>query len=387
MEVRLLCFSSPFGKNYLAESAFLLKHTSARAARNLKAPPQLSHNVPHFNNSRGFPLIHYIGTQVAHGGQAVEVTAPDTSHYMLKLSYTSNTLATTTAEGAPGQAGATSPASQVAQQSANYPQPIGIIRAYPMSGGRVGLILDGTTNNVELTINPLPQPQKKGYAHSVAYGEALRNHILNIGQITVTSGEIGDILGFQTADLSGPLVADGTTSIDRIAFDAILPGASITTGGDVNTLDVLNGISLSGPGTGISIGRDLNLLNVGTNITLSNGANFLIGRNLGLVSQPPKGTGTGSNILSLNYTSVANSIVTVTIPSIGSFIQGNVIINPGSVFGIGANIYNNMYVEGSVSGFSRLFIFNGTAAQRNPPFQTSNVSASGSVTALGGETP
>ena len=31
----------------------------------------------------------------------------------------------------------------------------------------------------------------------------------------------------------------------------------------MNTLDVLNGIDLSGAGTGIFIGRDLNLLNVG----------------------------------------------------------------------------------------------------------------------------
>ncbi len=113
-------------------------------------------------------------------------------------------------------------------------------------------------------------------------------------------------------------------------------------------------ISLSGAGTGITIGRDLNLLNVGGNITLADGANFTIDRNLGLVPQPPKGTGTGSNILSLNFTSVANSIVTVSIPSVGSYIQGNVNVNPGSVFAIGGgNIYNTMYVEGDVeAGFT-----------------------------------
>ena len=66
----------------------------------------------------------------------------------------------------------------------------------------------------------------------------------------------------------------------------------------MNTLDVLNGITLSG--TSINIGRDLNLLNVGGNISLSDGSQFNIGRNLGLVSQPPKGTGTGTNVLTLN---------------------------------------------------------------------------------------
>ena len=88
--------------------------------------------------------------------------------------------------------------------------------------------------NTDLTINPLGQPQKKGFAKSFAYGESARNHLLNIGQLTVTSGQIGAIEGFQDAELSGPLTVPGTASIDRIALDAILPGASITTGGDIS---------------------------------------------------------------------------------------------------------------------------------------------------------
>jgi hypothetical protein len=118
---------------------------------------------------------------------------------------------------------------------------------------------------------------------------------------------------------------------------------------------VLNGITLTG--TDINIGRDLNLLNVGGNISLSDGSEFNIGRNLGLVSQPPKGTGTGTNVLSLNFTSVSNSIVNVTIPAVGSYIQGDVIIDPASSFNIGTNsqgnIVNTMYVEGTTTaGFT-----------------------------------
>jgi hypothetical protein len=269
---------------------------------------------------------------------------------MVSLSYTSNTIATDIAEGTDGQAGNTSPTTVgelVSQASATYPQPIGTVRAYAMSGGRVGLIVDGSTQNTELTINPLGQAQKKGFAKSFAYGAGNLGHILNVGQITVTSGEIGDIEGFQSADLSGPLVSSGTTGIDRIAFDAILPGASITTGGDVNTLDIYNGITLTG--TNINIGRDVNLLNVGGNIDLSNGSQFNIGRNLGLVSQPPKGTGTGTNVLSLNFTSVTNSIITAIIPAVGSFIQGSIDVNPGSVFTIGGAVFNTMYVEGGIT--------------------------------------
>ncbi len=71
------------------------------------------------------------------------------------------------------------------------------------------------------------------------------------------------------------------------------------------------------------------------------------------MSQPPKGTGTGTNVLTLNYTSVANSIITVTIPAVGSYIQGNVDVAPGSVFNIGGNIYNTLYVAGTVNaGFT-----------------------------------
>ena len=168
-----------------------------------------------------------------------------------------------------------------------------------MPNGEVGIIVDGSNDNTELTINPLPTPIRKGYAHSYAYGQSGVTHILNIGQITVNSGSIAAIEGFHTANLVGPLVVNGTATVDRIAFNSIGPGASITTGGSLNTLDVLQGITLN-TGTSISIGRDLNLLNVGGNINLSNGSQILIDRNLGAVLQPPKGTGTGSNVLSLN---------------------------------------------------------------------------------------
>jgi hypothetical protein len=241
-----------------------------------------------------------------------------------------------------------------------------------------------------LTINPLGQPQKKGFAHSFAYGESNRNHVLNIGQLTVTSGSIGAIEGFQTADLSGPLTVEGTLAVDRIALRDILPGASITTGGDVNTLDVLSQLNLSGAGTGISIGRDLNLLNVGGSITLSNGATFRIGRNFGLVSQPPKGTGTGSNVLTLNFNQLTNTTITVQLPtSVGSFIQGNLTIDTahGSAFTIGVAIFNPMYIEGGIIGFSGL-LENAASVPTTPPFSPalppSNVSALGLVIALQG---
>jgi hypothetical protein len=348
LETRVLLSATSAKSN--AIDTYLLKHPSARAAYDANNPRFVGHGAKPFH--RSYKVIKAVGIQTAHGGQAVEVTAPDGSHYMIKLSYTSNTLGTNTAEGANGTSGNSSSAAAdalVSEQNSNYPQPIGTIRAYAMTGGRVGLIIDGSTQNTDVTINPLGQPQKTTYAESFAYGESARTHILNIGQITVTSGYIGAIEGFQDSELSGPLVATAASSIDRLAFASILPGASITTGGDVQTLDILNDISLSGAGTGISIGRDLNLLNVGGNITLSNGANFVVGRDLGALAQPPKGTGTGSNVLALNYTTVSGNTTTVTIPSVGGFVQGNIVVNPGSVFAIGGNINYTLDVSGSVS--------------------------------------
>jgi hypothetical protein len=375
-------------------SRYLLSHPSAKAAYNLRQPPFTAADAPPFH--KDFRRISAVGTQTARGGQAVQVTALDGSHYLIKLDYSSNTLGTNTAEGSNGQLGNSSTTAAddlVSQQNANYPQPIGTVRAYAMPGGKVGIIVDGSTPNTELTINPLGLPQLKGYAHSFAYGESTRIHVLNIGQITVTSGEIGAILGFQDADLSGPLVVSGSSSIDRIAFDDLLPGATISTGGDVQTLDILNNATLSGPGTGVFVGRDLNLLNIGGNLEISDGANFIVGRNVGLIPQPPKGTGTGSNVLALNFTNVTNSLITVSIPSVGSFIQGNIAIEPGSVFGIGSLIHNTMYVGGSVT-LSRMFIFNGSASQANPPMEPSLAASApptiagpfpdGYVVALGG---
>ena len=217
-------------------------------------------------------------------------------------------------------------------------QPLGTVRAYGMSGGRVGIIIDGSTNQTEVDISPYPFHQRKGYAHSFAYGQANESHILNVGQITVNSGVISAINGFHSADLSGPLVIKSTQPVDRLSFDALLPGASITTGGDLNTLDVLNGVNLNS-GPGIIIGRDLNLLNVGQDVDLSNGASIIVGRFLGLVPQPPKGTATGGNFLATNQALVGTGTSTI-VPSLSAYIQGNVNIGDGSVFSVANGIPN-----------------------------------------------
>jgi hypothetical protein len=291
----------------------------------------------------------------ARGGQAANVIAVDGSHFRIQLAYIPNTVQTS-AQGGLGGFFTQTPASSLIQPH-SLPQPAGTVRVYAMPNGEVGIIVDGSTPNTELTINALPHPIPKGYAHSYAYGMSGETHILNIGQITVNSGSIGAIDGFQTANLSGPLVASGTTTVNRIAFNAINPGASVTVGGTLNTLDVLQGITLN-TGTSISIGRDLNLLNVGGNITLANGSQILIGRDMGAVLQPPKGTGTGSNVLSLNLPATTTQVAAAPQEAVSAYIQGDIIIGPGSAFVVGRNVDQTIYVIGNIDpdSFSRIVI-------------------------------
>ena len=327
-----------------------------------KQPPLRNGTSAHPFPIATFPRGPRVATEVAHGGQSVIIGTPDGSHFIAQI--------TEFVPTAGGTQGSTLPNQQPAIQGqipgqASPVQPLGTIRAYAMSGGRVGLIVDGTTNQTELDISPYPFHQRKGYAHSFSYGQTNQSHVLNVGQITVNSGVIAAINGFHTADLSGPLVVSGTQAVDRLSFDALLPGASIQTGGDLNTLDVLNGVNLNS-GPGIVIGRDLNLINVGQDLNLSNGASLRVGRFIGLTPQPAKGTATGANFLAVNQALLGTGISTV-VPSLSAFIQGNMIIGPGSVFSATNGIANSSLVNGSILSPS-VFLINGALTTSSGSF-------------------
>ena len=105
----------------LAYSAYLLKHpprarlTCCTNRRNCRVRPI---SIATCENGPASAA-----TQTARGGQNVEVNAGG-SHYMISLSYTSNTLATNVAEGTNGQLGNTSTtdsAALVSQAAATLP--------------------------------------------------------------------------------------------------------------------------------------------------------------------------------------------------------------------------------------------------------------------------
>ncbi|MDB5350723.1 MAG: hypothetical protein JWN86_1970 [Planctomycetota bacterium] len=215
----------------------------------------------------------------------------------------------------------------------------GSVRAKPMSGGRVMLIVDGSDASTVISINPESRQFRKGTAHLYPPGATLGDHILHVGAIKVRTGVISQILGYRTADLSGPINLPGASAVDRIAFIAYKPGAAITTGGDLNTLDSFTDMNLAG-GPGIQVGRDLNWVNIGGNLTVSDGSSLSVARDVGLTLQPAKGTDPGGA---------------------GGLVGGNVNIAPGGAFTIGRALQSTFLVQGRTDGASRITIPFGAA--------------------------
>lgn len=217
----------------------------------------------------------------------------------------------------------------------------GQVRAYAMPGGRFGLTVSGTDNQSILSINPIIDSKVAHTGHVQNNRQSAYNGMINIGAINITDGQINSVLGYKTAVLSGPLFAFGTNPIDRIAFDQIAPGASIITGGDVNTLDVFGSVILSGAGTGINIGRDLNTMNVGGDLDIANGAFMNVTRYVGLTPQPAKGTGPAP---------LSAAGFGFNLASIG--ILGNFILNNGVFSAFGP--VNPILAEGPVVGANNI---------------------------------
>ena len=119
----------------------------------------------------GMALLSQLGLHTSHLTMSIYVFVLGAGMGMtmqLMVLATQNAVAPTQI----GTATGTSTASQIPIQNqvpgTGVVQPIGTVRAYAMSGGKIGLILDGTTTLSELDISPYPFHQRKGYAHSFA---------------------------------------------------------------------------------------------------------------------------------------------------------------------------------------------------------------------------
>ena len=215
--------------------------------------------------------------------------------------------------------------------------PAGTIRAFPDTGGRVKLVVDGTTENTELDIEPYPRIRPRNQAHAFSAQLGRQDKALGVSSIEITSGKINSILGYRTVNLSGKITIAGDNPVSRIALNSIQPGASIITGGDLNTLNVYNSAVFDGPG-GISVGRDLNWMTVYGNLEFRNGANLLVGRDIGLNLQPDKGTSTGGK---------------------GALINGNMYISAGSSMQVGRSLDYPFLIQGRLDGANHITIPSG----------------------------
>jgi len=230
----------------------------------------------------------------------------------------------------------------------------GVVRAKAAPNGQVDLFVYGSSGDTTLLIDPAGPTVAERGAHKFPTGYVMHDTLLHIRNITVANGMINNVLAYRTANLAGALnIPSGPSSVpfvDRIAFNALLPGASINVPTTLNTLDVYNSVSLDG-GPGIVVGQDLQAMTVGGNLSMVNGASLRVGRDLGATLQPAKGTGSAGAGLNVTGDLVVASGATIAVGRyFGSVYQQRYIIIQGSSYGLAtlpANVQANTVVYGS----------------------------------------
>ncbi len=233
----------------------------------------------------------------------------------------------------------------------------GTVRAKAIRGGQVDLYVYGSNVDSVLTIDPEYPSINTGTAHNFSSQTASQDGLIHIRNIIVTNGHIGQILGYQTATVSGLInvnparATSSATNVDRIAFYNLLPGATINVGGDLNTLDVYHQAAFAGPGTGIHVGRDLNDMSVGMSLIMENGATMTVGRDLGQVTQSSKGTGPGGIGILVQGDMIVGTGSSMTVNRfVGPLVNGPIISIRGNLVGytnLSANMLNSLFLYGT----------------------------------------
>jgi hypothetical protein len=215
---------------------------------------------------------------------------------------------------------------------------LGVVRVQTAASAQAAIVVQGSGDSTELELKNVKPSRGAETAHSFPYNQTLYDGVLKVGLIDFASGRAKGVYGYGNIELTGPLNIKGTQDVQRIALLRLSPGATITTGGDLDTLDIYTDVTLSGAGTGIFVGRDLNAFNVNGNVTLTDGARIVVGRSVGLAPQPANGSGPGGQ---------------------GFNIRGNLVIGPGSSLDIGRNIVGPIIVSGDLIGASRITVDGG----------------------------
>lgn len=282
-----------------------------------------SHNQRAAQHSGG-RLLGGFYLQTGFGGQLVEITTPDGGIF---------NVSTLNVNGISAGAGS--------------------VRARPVPRDpqhRVDLFVYNSTDSTVLTIDPQRQIFNLHDAHQFNSLTANSSPFLNIRNINLINRhgqtQIGQVLGYHSATFSGTLNVTSPAPVDRIAFEAIGPGARITTGGDVNTLDVAQNVSL-GPGDYLHVGRDLNATQINGNINIGAGAQFVIGRDFAATVQPAKGS---EPAFPISQATNSGGLVTSTTLFTSGVIGGNISIDPAGLFEIGRRPDNVLQIHGAFVG-------------------------------------
>ena len=176
----------------------------------------------------------------------------------------------------------------------------GTVQATPASGGPDQPDCGRVDTVTYLEINqiiPMHSPKEGAHTFNSTLGQMASS---TSPRSRSTTGTIISIEGYHDAVLSGPMRVSSTSTgqPDRLHSRSSRAARSASAA-TLDTLDILNDADFS-KSTGLSVGQDLNWFDLGGNLTFENGANMIVGRDLGLSRRSAKGSGNAGQGLFVN---------------------------------------------------------------------------------------
>ena len=221
----------------LPKNQFLLTHPQPGFAKTLNDPVQLTQHTPPF----GGPVYNHgvADVETARGGASAIVAAPDGSRFRISLALADNQY--------DGGLSAETGSSGTNVVPSNVTQPIGTIRVYA-DARRAG-------RHHRRRLDPVPAAHDRPAPGRPAQGlrPQLRLRRRPAAPTSSTSARSRSTAarsrrssGSTRPTSPARLTIGGTGTVDRIAFNSLLPGAAIGVGGTLNTLDIANAATPDG---------------------------------------------------------------------------------------------------------------------------------------------